>query len=138
MSVQLGGSNGSEDTKSAPQSQAKFAHGVTRKEFAKHRGNRTSLSAMKRHRPHSVRAAGRRASPSTKAATPNWRDQLDPNPLDWRAHLAVHPAAEAFPLLSEKELKELAGDIKRNGLQVDITLWLRKLESFGLLRGRTS
>ena len=44
-------------------------------------------------------------------------------PVDWRAHLPVHPAAEAFPLLSEKDLHELAGDIKRNGLQVAITLW---------------
>src|SRR6516162_8078433 len=46
-------------------------------------------------------------------STPNWRD-----------HLLVHSAAEAFPLLSGKELKELAGDIKRNGLQTSIIIWL--------------
>jgi hypothetical protein len=28
----------------------------------------------------------------------------------WRNHLAVHPAAEAYPLLAEKELKQLADD----------------------------
>src|SRR6516165_6264679 len=94
---QLTGSTTFKDTKSAPQSQAKFAPAVTRAEFAEHRGNRVSLSAMQRHRPHGVRAAGHRASPSTKAAAPNWRDQLDLNPLNWRAHLAVHPVAEAFP-----------------------------------------
>jgi hypothetical protein len=44
-------------------------------------------------------------------------------PLDWRAHIPVHPAANEFPLLSEKELRELAGDIKRNGLRVEIALW---------------
>ena len=43
--------------------------------------------------------------------------------IDWRKHLAVHPAAEAFPLLSEKELRELASDIKRNGLRSDFVLW---------------
>jgi len=43
--------------------------------------------------------------------------------LNWRDHLAVHPAAEAFPLLSEKELKELADDIERNDLRTDFVLW---------------
>jgi hypothetical protein len=41
----------------------------------------------------------------------------------WRDHLAVHPAAEAYPLLSEKELKQLAGDIQRNDLRTDFVLW---------------
>ena len=41
----------------------------------------------------------------------------------WRASLKVHPAADAFPLLSKKELEELAGDIKRNGLKNPIVLW---------------
>ena len=43
--------------------------------------------------------------------------------FNWHDHLAVHPAAEAFPPLPEKELKELADDIKRNGLEHSITLW---------------
>jgi len=126
---QLTGSIISEDTKSAPQSQGKFAPAITRAKFAEHRGNRASLSAMKRHRPHGVRAAGRRASPSTKVATPNWRDQLDPNPLNWRAHLAVHPAAEAFPPLSKQDLLELAGDIKRNGLEASIVVWSPEVDA---------
>jgi len=41
----------------------------------------------------------------------------------WRAVLKMHSAADAFPTLSEKELKELAGDIQRNGLQTKIVLW---------------
>ena len=35
----------------------------------------------------------------------------------------MHPAAGAFPLLSEKELKHLAGDIQRNDLRADVVLW---------------
>src|SRR5262249_8217197 len=42
--------------------------------------------------------------------------------FNWRAHLAVHPAAEAFPLLPKKELKELAGDIKHKHRQTGIVL----------------
>jgi len=44
-------------------------------------------------------------------------------PLNWRDYLDVHPAAGAFPLLSEKELKHLAGDIQRNDLRADVVLW---------------
>jgi flagellin-specific chaperone FliS len=43
-------------------------------------------------------------------------------PFAWRDHLAVHPAADEFPLLSESELKELAEDIRKNGLQQPIIL----------------
>jgi hypothetical protein len=35
----------------------------------------------------------------------------------WRAFLPIHPAAEAFPLMSESELRELADDIEKNGLK---------------------
>ena len=42
--------------------------------------------------------------------------------FDWRAHLKVHPAADLFPLMSESELKELAEDIKQNGLQQPIVI----------------
>ena len=44
-------------------------------------------------------------------------------PFNWRAHLPVHPAADEFPLLSESELRELAEDIRRNGLQSPILIW---------------
>jgi ParB-like chromosome segregation protein Spo0J len=37
--------------------------------------------------------------------------------FDWRQHLAVHPAAELFPEMDEAQLRELAADIKRNGLR---------------------
>ncbi len=43
--------------------------------------------------------------------------------VNWRDHLAVHPAAELFPLMSRAELRELADDIKKNGLQAPIILW---------------
>jgi hypothetical protein len=44
-------------------------------------------------------------------------------PLNWRKHLPIHPAAELFPPMSEAELKELAEDIKNNGLQTPIVIW---------------
>jgi hypothetical protein len=59
----------------------------------------------------------------SKIASKNTKSAITTQAFNWRAHLAVHPAAEAFPLLSEKELKELAGDIKRNGLQTSIVIW---------------
>ena len=41
----------------------------------------------------------------------------------WRARLPVHPAAELFPLMSEGELRELAADINKSGLQQRIHLY---------------
>jgi hypothetical protein len=82
------------------------ANALTRAVFGAHRGNRMSVSATIRHRPHPVRAAG--------------------HPFNWRAILPVHPAAEAFPLLSEREPKELAGNIKLNGLKTKIVVWAPK------------
>jgi hypothetical protein len=41
----------------------------------------------------------------------------------WRNVLKVHPACEAFPSISDEELKALAADIKQNGLQQKIVLW---------------
>jgi hypothetical protein len=43
-------------------------------------------------------------------------------PLGWRAHLKVHPAAELFPLMNAGELRELAEDIKTNGLREKVAL----------------
>jgi hypothetical protein len=41
----------------------------------------------------------------------------------WRDVLPVHPAAELFPRLAADELRVLADDIKKNGLQSPIVLW---------------
>jgi hypothetical protein len=41
----------------------------------------------------------------------------------WRDVLPVHPAANLFPPMSKAEIKELAEDIKKNGLQSPITTW---------------
>jgi ParB-like chromosome segregation protein Spo0J len=38
----------------------------------------------------------------------------------WRDTYNVHPAADAFPMLSEQELRELGEDIKKNGLKTPI------------------
>jgi ParB-like chromosome segregation protein Spo0J len=43
--------------------------------------------------------------------------------VNWRDHLAIHPAAELFPPISETELKELAEDIKLRGLQNPVVIW---------------
>lgn len=45
--------------------------------------------------------------------------------FNWRAHLHIHPAAELFPLMAEAELKELAEDIKANGLIDPIVTWAK-------------
>jgi len=70
-------------------------------------------------------------------STSNTKFGITTQPLDWRAHISVHPAADAFPLLSQKELKELAGDIKRNGLQTSIVVWSAETDAkYQLLDGR--
>jgi len=40
----------------------------------------------------------------------------------WRSVLSIHPAAEMFPLMSPDELRVTSEDIKKNGLQVPITV----------------
>jgi hypothetical protein len=42
---------------------------------------------------------------------------------NWRDYLPVHPAAELFPMMSGNELRELADDIKKNGLREAIVLY---------------
>jgi hypothetical protein len=59
-------------------------------------------------------------------------------PLNWRAHLAVHPAAERFPLMKETDpegFKELVSDIWENGLRAKIIGWASSEGQF-LLDGR--
>ena len=43
----------------------------------------------------------------------------------WRNVLAIHPAAELLPLMDARELRELAADIERRGLQRKIDLCAR-------------
>jgi ParB-like nuclease domain len=54
----------------------------------------------------------------------------DATAFNWRDHLAVHPAADLFPLMSETDdpqaLKELAEDIRKNGLQSPIIVWRKR------------
>jgi DNA-binding Lrp family transcriptional regulator len=64
-------------------------------------------------------------------------DPAAPPAQGWRGTLKVHPAADGFPPMSEKELKELAGDIKRNGMKMPIILWApEEGPEFQLLDGR--
>ena len=43
--------------------------------------------------------------------------------MTWRDLIPVHPAADLFPLMSKDEQKELAKDIKKNGLRYPVILW---------------
>jgi hypothetical protein len=45
----------------------------------------------------------------------------------WRDVLAVHPAAELFPLMSEAELRELADDIKKHGLCEPVAIYAHEV-----------
>jgi hypothetical protein len=56
--------------------------------------------------------------------------------FDWRQYLPVHPAAELFPLMAEAELKELAEDIKTNGLRSPIVMWPNSDKKLLLIDGR--
>src|SRR6267154_5564479 len=49
-------------------------------------------------------------------------DETLPYPR-WRDRIKVHPAAEAYPMMSDAELDALAKDIEANGLRNGITLW---------------
>src|SRR5262245_54302944 len=69
------------------------------------------------------------------------RDGTTPQPAkhqsaNWRDKLAIHPAADLFPLMSEAELRELADDIKKNGLKDQLTLYKDKNLGLCLLDGR--
>jgi hypothetical protein len=44
--------------------------------------------------------------------------------ISWRDVLAIHPAAEFFPLMSPNELKALGEDIRKHGLRIP-TIWWR-------------
>ena len=55
----------------------------------------------------------------------------------WRDRLPVHPAAELLPLMSKDELRELADDIKRNGLIEPVRAGFDpKTRTYSLLDGR--
>ena len=41
----------------------------------------------------------------------------------WRDVIAVHPAAEMFPRMAEAELRELAEDVRRNGMTSRIVVF---------------
>ena len=55
--------------------------------------------------------------------------------VTWRDVLAIHPAANLFPLLSDQELAELGADIKAHGLQQRVVI-LASAEGDMLLDGR--
>lgn len=58
-----------------------------------------------------------------KRITGGHPDEQPPQRIDWRAILPPHQAADAYPLMSPKELDDLYEDINRDGLRVPIVLW---------------
>src|SRR6516164_9792258 len=55
---------------------------------------------------------------------------------NWRDILPIHPAANLIPPLSSEEFKDLADDIKKNGLRVPVTLLIDDNSNRALLDGR--
>jgi hypothetical protein len=55
---------------------------------------------------------------------------------NWRELIKVHPAADVFPMLSERELLTLAAGIGEHGLQVPIVTWFDKDDVEWLIDGR--
>ena len=55
--------------------------------------------------------------------------------MTWRDQIAIHPAADIFPLLGDDELLALGEDIKRNGLTSPIAI-IAKKDKPVLLDGR--
>jgi hypothetical protein len=56
--------------------------------------------------------------------------------MAWRDFLRVHPAAELFPMMAPAEIKDLADDIKVQGLRHAIVLWRDADGEYSLLDGR--
>jgi hypothetical protein len=57
-------------------------------------------------------------------------------PKSWRDCIAIHPAAELFQPMSERELRELGSDIQKHGLRVPIALCKEANGVVSLLDGR--
>jgi hypothetical protein len=57
-------------------------------------------------------------------------------PKSWRNVYKVHPAADAFPMLPEDELRKLGEDIKANGLKEPIILWVSETKECQVIDGR--
>ena len=51
---------------------------------------------------------------------------LAPPPGLWRNNLSVHPAADLFPILNERDLVTLGEDIKRSGLSSPVAIRIEK------------
>jgi ParB-like chromosome segregation protein Spo0J len=55
---------------------------------------------------------------------------------NWRELINVHPAADAFPMLSPEALETLTEDIKAHGVHAPIITWFDKGEREWLIDGR--
>jgi hypothetical protein len=64
------------------------------------------------------------------------RQEPNSSAKSWRDILPIHPAANLIPPLSSEEFKDLADDIKKNGLQVPVTLFTDDNGNRSLLDGR--
>jgi hypothetical protein len=56
--------------------------------------------------------------------------------MSWRDTIVIHPEADKFPLLEKSELKQLADDIKKNGLRMPVVMLAQGKHKPTLLEGR--
>jgi hypothetical protein len=76
----------------------------------------TAPTGERKHYKYTRRATPEQIAECEREGTPAPAGKQSPNGL------AVHPAADIFPMLSADELQELAADIAENGLKVPIVL----------------
>ena len=55
--------------------------------------------------------------------------------VSWRDRIAVHQAAELFPMMDEAELRVLGNDIRKNGLKQPITFYAPHIRPDALQHG---
>ena len=75
-----------------------------------------------------ILSAPRAGCTTTKRSTETLNKEAPRNLMQSEQTPPIHPAAERLPMMSDAEIDELAADIKKNGLQQPIIIWVDNRE----------